>query len=350
MRHDDFYAASLRGDWQIRDGVTLTSITAYSDLRAQDPMDISGTAFANFLVQSHRTTLAFFSQELRLAVTSDPFKWMIGANYQDDVTKESEISVNQGTNNQIGPVLFTRLLQTVEQMPKTKSVFGSTDYAVSDTVTAQASVRYTSQDRSFSGCTGDAGLGPVGVSAATAFGFLSTVLSGSPTAIPPGGCVTMNQNTFKPEFLHSQLNEHNVSWRIGMDWKPDPRTLLYANVTQGYKSGSYSLVPSILSSQFTPVTQESVLAYESGIKTAFFDRKIQFDGALFYYEYKNKQVLGNVLTPVFGTLPELVNIPTSDVYGAELNAILHPFRALGVTGGLTYVMSRVNRSVRRSLI
>jgi outer membrane receptor protein involved in Fe transport len=342
-RDDNFFVASLRGDWQIREDVTLTSITAYSDLRAQDPMDISGTAFENFLVESHRTTLSSFSQELRIALTSDAFKWMIGGNYQSDVTNESEISVNQGTNNQIGPVLFTRLLETVEQKPETKSVFGSTDYSVSDTVTARASARYTSQDRSFSGCTGDAGLGPVGVSAATAFGFLSSALSGSPTVIPPGGCISMNPITFKPELFHSQLNEDNVSWRVGLDWKFDPNSLLYANVTQGYKSGSYSLVPAIISTQFTPVTQEGVLAYESGIKTSFFERKVQFDGALFYYDYKNKQVLGNVLTPVFGTLPELVNIPKSEVYGAELNAVLYPIRALRITGGTTYVMSRVNK-------
>ena len=86
------------------------------------------------------------------------------------------------------------------------------------------------------------------------------------------------------------------------------------------------------------------MAYEVGAKQALFDRRLELDAAVFYDDYSNKQLLGYVLTPVFGTLPELVNIPKSDVYGAELNLTAHPLSGLRLTGGVTYVASRVEQN------
>lgn len=342
-RDDKFYQGSLRADWQLTDELTLTSITAYSEFRGDDPGDVDGSAFTNFAMVAHRALLQTFSQELRFAGTAGPFSWMLGGNYQSDVANEFQESINQGTNNQIGPFLFTKLVQRADQDVSTKSVFGSLDYEVLDSVTLQASVRHTTQDRTFDGCIADDGPGPTGVPAATAFGFLSTILSGTPTVIPPGGCVTMNDTTFKPELAHSRLDEDNLSWRLGAKWRLSSDAMIYANATKGYKSGSYSLVPAILASQFTPVTQESVLAYEVGFKQSLLDRKADISGAAFYYDYADKQLLGNVLTPVFGTLPQLVNIPKSHVYGAELELVTHPFTGLRATVGATYVFSRVEQ-------
>ncbi|MDR3509017.1 MAG: TonB-dependent receptor [Caulobacteraceae bacterium] len=342
-RHDDFYQAALRIDWQLNDDLTLTSLTAYSNFRGQDPLDIDGSAFTNFAVKSHTSFLSSISQELRLSGTAGPVKWMLGGNYQSDIANEYELSYNQGTNNQIGPYLFTALGQISDQDIDTKSVFGSVDYAVTSAITLQGSVRYTSQDRKFHGCVADAGVGPTGVSGAVAFGFLSSIFTDSEVSVAPGACLTLDANTFLPAMAHSQLNQDNVSWRLGAKWKLGPDALIYGNVTKGYKSGSYSLVPAILSSQFAPVTQESVLVYEVGLKQSFLDRRWEADAAFFYDDYRDKQLLGYVLTPVFGTLPELVNIPKSYVYGVELNLTGHPVTGLRLNAGVTYVMSRVEK-------
>jgi iron complex outermembrane receptor protein len=45
----------------------------------------------------------------------------------------------------------------------------------------------------------------------------------------------------------------------------------------------------------------------------------------------------------FRNLPKLVNIPKSRVVGAELSATLRPFNGLTVTGGVTYVNSKVRK-------
>jgi outer membrane receptor protein involved in Fe transport len=343
-RNDDFYQGSLRVDWRLSDEVALTSITAYSNFRGREPVDVDGSAFTNFFALAHDALLSSFAQELRLAGTAGPLKWMAGANYQNEITDESQLSINQGTNNQIGPYLFTRLGEVADQKIQTASVFGSLDYQLTDALSLQGSLRYTSQDRHFNGCVSDAGVGPAGVSAATAFAFLGSILSGSPMTIAPGACLTFNAATFAPGMAYSKLDQDNLSWRLGGKWKLSHDAMIYANATKGYKSGSYSLVPAILSSQFTPVTQEAVMAYEVGAKQALFDRRLELDAAVFYDDYSNKQLLGYVLTPVFGTLPELVNIPKSDVYGAELNLTAHPLSGLRLTGGVTYVASRVEQN------
>jgi outer membrane receptor protein involved in Fe transport len=202
-------------------------------------------------------------------------------------------------------------------------------------------MRYSTQDRSFDGCLKDDGAGPVGTPAADAFGFLATILSGTATTIPAGGCVTMDATTLKPGLTHSTLDEHNLSWRVGANLKLSTHAMLYANVTRGYKSGSYSLVPGILSSQFTPVTQESVLAYEAGARISTPGNALSLDLAVFYSDYRDKQLKGIVLTPVFGPLPQLVNIPKSKVYGLEANLVARPASGLRLTAGATYVATKV---------
>lgn len=342
-RNDRFHQASLRVDWSLSDDVSLTSISAYNRFKGSSPMDIDGTAFSAFGIDAHDSDLETFAQELRLAGSSGMIDWMIGGNYQYENAAESTITTNQGTNNQIGPFLFTRLGQIADQKVDTLSAFGSLDVHVTDQLTLQGAVRYTSQKRDFSGCIKDEGLGPVGVTAATAFEFLGGLFTGTPVSIPAFGCVTLDAATFAPGLAKSELDEDNLSWRAGIDYKFDTNVMAYANVTKGYKSGSYALVPAILSSQFTPVTQEAVLAYEAGTRFTTFGGVLSADFAAFYNDYDDKQLKGIVLTPVFGPLPQLVNIPKSKVYGFEANVTLQPTKGLRLKSGLTYIRSKVLR-------
>ena len=340
-RDDDFYQFSLRGDWNATDEVTVTSITSYSKFRGEAPIDIDGTAFTAFNLSSHKSYLTSFAQELRVSGDHDRVRWMIGGNYQKDVANETTISQNNATNNYLFGFMFTRLGQIAEQDIKTASVFGSLDYKLTDKLTLQGSLRYSDQKRDFGGCIRDEGAGTVGVPAATAFGFLATVLSGQPTVIPAGGCLTLDAATFAPGLAKSKLNEDNLSWRIGADYKFSSRGMVYANITKGYKAGSYALVPGILSSQFTPVTQESVLAYEAGVRVSTDDNALSVDLAGFYMDYRDKQLKGVVLTPVFGPLPQLVNIPKSEVYGFELNVVAKPVQGVRLSAGVTHVATKV---------
>ena len=341
-RDDKFYQVGIRGDWQVSDHVTVTSLTGYSHLSTVSPADSDGTTLPDIHDLVFGTVDAF-TQELRAAGQAgikDRLKWMIGANYEHDSSDDNQFIGLHSSNSGIGPFRFTGLYNINQQHVDTEAVFGSIDYTVLDTVTLQGSVRYTNQTRRFHGGLTDDGNGDL----AAAFSFLSTALSGSPTVIPPGGYVTLDPVTNKPltNGLFSNLNQDNVSWRVGPSWKPTEDVLLYFNAAKGYKAGAFGTLPVIRPAQDLPVVQESVLAYEAGFKTVAFSHRVELNGAAFHYDYNDKQLLASTFVGApFGTLPALVNIPRSKIEGAELDAVVRPWRSFSLRVGGTYIDSKV---------
>ncbi|MES2493672.1 MAG: TonB-dependent receptor, partial [Pseudomonadota bacterium] len=114
--------------------------------------------------------------------------------------------------------------------------------------------------------------------------------------------------------------------------------------SKGYKAGSF---PSLAAASFValaPVTQESVTAYEVGVKAGLFDRLVQFNAAAFYMNYKDKQIRGRLADPVFGGLETLVNIPKSRIWGAEADVTIRPITGLTLAGSVTYLNSKIQVS------
>jgi len=58
-------------------------------------------------------------------------------------------------------------------------------------------------------------------------------------AFGPGQCITLDDTGAAPTYLPLNLNnvqkENNVSWRSGLNYQPDPNTLLYALVSRAIK-------------------------------------------------------------------------------------------------------------------
>lgn len=343
QRDDKFYQAALRGDYRISDTVSVTSITAYErydtfSANEVDGMNVEATAY--FL----GGRISSFSQELRVSGETARLKWIVGANYQDDTIFDHQLAyVPVLSNNTVIPGLpFRNSANFSDQDIKARAVFANAEFALTDQFSLQAAARYTKTDRDFAACAnaqGDAAL-------ARTFEFLQAVFKGPGRVIPIGvfDCLTLNTN-LDPALVVSELNEDNVSWRAGANWKFNSGALAYANISKGYKSGGFPTNTAATSAQYVVVTQESVLAYEAGLKTPLLDRRVQLNGAVFYYDYKDKQFLGNVRDPVFGPLGALVNIPKSRVKGAELAIVAQSAAGLTVSVSGSYVDGKVQRFV-----
>jgi outer membrane receptor protein involved in Fe transport len=158
--------------------------------------------------------------------------------------------------------------------------------------------------------------------------------------------VTIDGSTLTVGEVQRTLNEDNVSWRAGIDYKPSKDVLLYASVSKGYKSGSFPMLSASDANQFNPVTQESITAYEVGAKLTVLENTAQINGALFYYDYSDKQLKGRVIAnpDVFGPLEALVNVPKSRVQGTEVQLDLAPTDGLRVSIGATYLDTRIKGS------
>src|SRR3546814_17570254 len=92
---------------------------------------------------------------------------------------------------------------------------------------------------------------------------------------------------------------------------------------------------------YRQVTHESVLAYEIGLKTDLFDGRAHLNLAAFYYDYKDKQVIGRALFPPFGPQGVLVNVPKSRIFGIDTDLTVRPTRDLTLTGAVPHLDTRL---------
>ena len=331
-----FYQTSLRGDYQFNEAMELTSITSYSHYKVFSPLDL-GVSIYPMSYQTASGTISSFSQELRLGGQLAALRWLVGGNYQRDSVDELWAFAGSTSGQHVGPFDYDAFQVIGDQKVKTYSGFGNLEYAVTDQLTLQGSGRYTKQDRDWVGCSRDNGDGTT----SAAFSFLSSSITGIPQTINPGSCLTLTDAGFPGGLLNGTLNQSNVSWRGSINYKPDADSLLYAGVTKGYKAGGFPSLPLIFASQIQPVPQESVVAYELGANASFLNRVIEPAGAVFYYDYRDKQLEGYTNLYPFGALPALVSIPKSRVEGAELSLAIRPIKGLTLNASGTYIKTEI---------
>lgn len=341
-RDDRQWHLSARVDYELTDDITVTSLTSYADYRQDDLVDPDGTALVLVDTRDEVTIKAFF-QELRLSGEfGNGSRWIVGGNYERNKVREVQsLRSTQASGFAPFAIFFGLPIPDLipissDQLFKNYAAFANLDLAVTDTVTVHGGLRYTDTSDDFTGCTGNSANG----SLAIGLGILS---QGNPFALGPNPVCTQLDQNLQPAITRSKLAEDNLSWRVGVDFQPNRDTLLYANVSRGYKIGAFPLIPASSVTQYTPVTQEKLTAYEAGFKLSLADRKVQLNGAVFHYDYRDKQALGSViLTPnIFGPLNLLVNIPKSKVSGAELQLAVRPVSGLTLNAGVTYVDSEI---------
>ncbi len=292
-------------------------------------------------------TVNVISQELRVSGDIDKaLRWIVGSNFELDRVYEGDHGQVKDNANAYALAAFGGPYFTFAnystQRDSTASAFANVDYDLGSAFTLHGGARYTKADIEHTGCTADGGDGAL----SPLFSAFSNYLRGlgglGPLAAPgAGACVTLGPAPdFVPGSASSSLDQDNVSWRAGVDYKPTSDVLVYANASKGFKSGGYPILSASVGSQLTPVVQESVLAYELGTK-AKLSSNLQVNGAIFYDDYRNKQLFGRVVTEFFGPLDALVNVPKSSIEGAEWQITYLPLRGLTLTTSGTYIESKI---------
>ncbi|WP_298164559.1 TonB-dependent receptor [Novosphingobium sp.] len=319
----------MRADVELGGGITLTSLTSYTDFDQQQRVDQDGNALVTFDIQKADGYIKTFNQELRLANDAkSQFRWLLGANYEDSTTFEDQLlryfdnSSHTRSLNWINASGVTN-----RQDIKNYAMFGNIEYDVSEQLTLKVAARYTNSKNDSSIC-----------SYTTPTGRVETLFGGAGIN---GTCFTFTQAFTNGPPISGTLKEDNVSWRVGADYKVSRDVLLYANVSRGYKAGSYPSLSTASYLGLLPVTQESVTAYEGGFKASLADRKIQLNAAAFYYDYRDKQIRGKLIDNVFGALDALINVPKSRIYGLEADITARPVDGLTINAAVTYLNSKI---------
>lgn len=295
--------------------VELTSITGYISFDRTYRFDVDATPREE-LDFIQRDNVKQFSQELRAATRFGLADVQVGAFYSWD----RERGNNDNLISEIPLVLFGFPPQNgktvFNQRTRSAAGFGNVIWHLTDRLNLTTGLRYTWEDRSYTG---------------------GTIFPLCPRSPVNPACAALG---IKTTFADETIDDRNWSWQAKLDFKPTASTLVYAGISKGTKSGGFVTRFTTSDGQLLPYRPESLIAYEVGAK-AQFARLASIDAAAFYYDFKDVQTLlldGTVAPP----LQRLSNINgKSRLYGAEASATLTPVEGLTLQSAVGWLNSRL---------
>lgn len=311
----DGHGVSLEVNWDI-DVATLTSLTGYRTQEETTDTDVGGEAVTLF----HLPRTADFDQyyqELRLSssLLDDKLDLVTGVNYL-----RAEHNQNLGflldSNILTFPAslappgaLNTTLDTPQNQVSTTAGVFAQADYNITDALRATLGVRFNREKKDYT---------------YTETGFADNNFGTQGLSL---WSVTAYQQGLIPAPLARETGKFDASftkttWRAGLDYSIDYDTFVYGSVATGFKAGGFNGRATSFT-QVGPYDPETVMSYEIGLKTTFFDNQLRVNNALFWNQYEDLQV--EILKTVNGANTTLVdNAASATIKGfeTEITAVL----------------------------
>lgn len=135
-----------------------------------------------------------------------------------------------------------------------------------------------------------------------------------------------------------RVHQSAVTWKAGIEFDLGPRSLLYADVSRGFKSGGLNQLGS--PAGYETYAPEKLNAYEVGLKSRFFGNRLQLNVDGFYYDYASKQFQA-VQPRAFG-FPLLVTFSgAAQAYGGEAQLDWQITAADRLSGALAYTHTKI---------
>ena len=106
----------------------------------------------------------------------------------------------------------------------------------------------------------------------------------------------------------------SINPRVALDFSFNDDVLFYGSAAKGTKPGGFGTAQMSLP-QIAKMDQETLYAYELGAKTTWLDQSLRLNGALFFNQYKDRQVGVTVTDP--------------DRYAVYAAATAEPFKKFG---------------------
>jgi iron complex outermembrane receptor protein len=251
--------------------VTLTYLGAHRTRNvSSDSYEIGGFGPSySFMTGEARQT----SHELRLASNeAGPWKWVAGA-YAFDEHQDTASAFSNGVVAGEAP----------DYASGSRALFGQATYAFTPGLRITAGARTTRDTKS-------------------SYGQVSTFTLFGPTR-------TATTDTGR--------SWNSTDGKFGVDYELSRGTMVYANVSTGYKAGGFNSASAAGNSPVSPYKPEKLTAVEGGLKTRVFGNAGQLNVSLFHYGYKDLQL--NTIVSVGGGagLVLVNNAATATVNGLE---------------------------------
>lgn len=294
--------ASVNLTWNINDNVELVSITAFNTVDKTLTSDADGTPLFAGLT-TYNVESEAFSQEIRLSGSNDSLNWIAGAFYYDEKKDPLGFTVPEVVAS------FGDFGGNGDATLDTESwaLFGQLEAALSEQLTLIGGLRYTDETKELT---------------------IANDLD-NPTLIP---------GTTTPFIAEEEIDEEEVTGRLGLDWRPAEDTLAFVSISTGYKSGAFNTAFPVPGSS-VPSDSETVLNYEVGYKSNFMNDKVRFNTSVFYSDYSDLQAVN--VPP--GSIAAIVqNVGDADIYGLEVEVTWLASDNLDVMFGLGVLDSEID--------
>ncbi len=276
------YGTSLTLNYKASEHLDLISITADRKITASDIYDLDGSAVPPALLARSYNTSKTFSQELRGVFSSDRLNVTAGVNY-----------FNEDAAYRLGDPAAPAPADTSEL--NAYAAFTQIEYEIVPKITLVGGLRYNKEDRDF------------------VVDYSRSVPAGARTS------GNIEDSTFIPS--------------AGANWKLSSDFLLYAKFGRSYQAPGFNGQPGAASGLPNTFDAEYLNAYEAGIKSQLLDRRLTFNAAAFWYDYKDLQV--RTVTAPGQT--NINNAASATIKGAEVSLTAAVTRNLTLSGQGAYI-------------
>ncbi len=309
---------------------TLTSISAY-DYFSDHSLD----NYDGYPAADNNWTKNFqqwqWSQELRLtSKTGGVVNWVIGAIYSQNEYRDRDAldwTFVYGLASYMTQGGLAVTAQNMVQRQQSAGVYANADTRITSRLTLVTGLRYSHDIASFDGVTID----PTGLLTYAANGFNGPVIPNTVLAA-----------------LDESRSNRNVSYRVGLNYRVEPRILLYGSVATGYKGGIYYGQPAQVQVDWGYVKPERNLTRELGIKSRLLEDTLQADVDVFDSVISNRQSSLSLWAGPVGTQPLIAglgNVPQSRVDGIEAEMDWRPVPGLTIHLAATRLDARVTETL-----
>lgn len=267
----------------------------------------------------------FFSQELRLnGQIGDTIDWTVGGFYNS----QTSVYFTRQDIRYIVPIgvpsLFLQFQGNDPVRANSKAAFGTVIFHPTEAMTVTGGIRYTKEHKDYT--------------------FVRTQWDGG-TLTDIFGVGALNGTV-------ANYDGDKVDWRLSVDYRFSPEVLAYATVSTGFKGGGVTARPftktQAVNGTFDP---ETLRAYEVGLKTDLFDRKVRLNLSAFFNDYKNIQLpIGDCsvldgFAPGTGPFPcaAIQNAGDGEMYGLEAELAASPVTGLDIDASLSWIDGKWKR-------
>lgn len=284
FQENEWSGASLNARFAFGD-YSLQSITAYDSIDYRRFVDFDGTPLEHQHID-YNTTIDSLSQEFRLFYNgSDTVNWVIGLTYSKDELDEATVLM---AADGIVPLFFGGAVfipQAYAQDTDAFAIYGHAEILLNDAWNLVGELRYTDAEATFAG--------------------------GQLLGFPGGATVPFLSTSDKTDF-------QAVSGKIGLEWTLSDDILVYGSISEGFKTGGFFGGFATSAEQLAPFKEETVLAYELGLKSDLQNGRVRLNGSVFFYDRKDVQQNAADPNSVFA-IKRIANIGDVETAGAEID-------------------------------